>query len=338
MPQSPQNPPENHQAWCFLSALEQIRQAEPKLVSWTTTLENQLDDVFNPQRWGDLPRWLAAYHAMPQVTPSRMELNADTLVIGQAKDLSPEQKANLLQSLRAFVPWRKGPFDFFGEFIDTEWRSDWKWQRLLPHLPSLRDKLVLDVGCGSGYHTWRMAAAGARLALGIDPMPQYFLQFQLVQKYAQHHQACFLPLPLEALPAPLPYFDMVFSMGVLYHRRSPLDHLFHLKQLLKPGGTLVLETLIVEGEEGYSLLPTDRYAQMRNVWFLPSIATLSTWLKRLNFKNVRCVDVNVTSVEEQRTTDWMPLFSLAEFLDPQDQSKTCEGYPAPTRAIFLAEV
>ncbi|PMC22346.1 tRNA 5-methoxyuridine(34)/uridine 5-oxyacetic acid(34) synthase CmoB, partial [Klebsiella aerogenes] len=44
-------------------------------------------------------------------------------------------------------------------------------------------------------------------------------------------------------------------MGVLYHRRSPLDHLWQLKDQLAPGGELVLETLVIEGDENTVLVP-----------------------------------------------------------------------------------
>ena len=125
-------------------------------------------------------------------------------------------------------------------------------------------------------------------------------------------------------------------MGVLYHRRSPIDHLLDLKDALVKGGELVLETLVVEGDSEQVLVPEDRYAQMRNVWFLPSVPALERWLRRAGFEDVRCVDVSTTSVEEQRATEWMRFQSLPEFLDPADHSRTVEGLPAPTRAVLVA--
>ena len=125
-------------------------------------------------------------------------------------------------------------------------------------------------------------------------------------------------------------------MGVLYHRRSPLDHLLELKSCLRPGGELILETLIVDGDESTVLIPKERYAQMRNVWFIPSAAMLLLWLQRLGFKNARVVNVCATSVEEQRTTAWTPYNSLNDFLDPENPALTVEKYPAPLRAIFIA--
>jgi tRNA (mo5U34)-methyltransferase len=84
------------------------------------------------------------------------------------------------------------------------------------------------------------------------------------------------------------------------------------------------------------LVPEDRYARMGNVWFLPSCATLETWLKKMKFQNIELIDINTTSSDEQRSTEWMTYHSLTNFLDPKDNSKTIEGYPAPQRAIITA--
>lgn len=224
----------------------------------------------------------------------------------------------------------------FGTAIDTEWRSDWKWDRVAPFLTDLHGRQVLDVGCGSGYHCWRMHGAGAARVIGIDPGLLFLFQFLAVKNYLTDVPVDLLPLRIEDLPPKLQAFDTTFSMGVLYHRRSPLDHLLELKDTLRNGGELVLETLVIDGPEGASLMPEDRYGQMRNVWFLPSCATLLRWLDRCGFVNARVVDVTATSTEEQRSTDWMRFNSLQDFLDPDDPKRTIEGYPGPLRATLIA--
>ncbi len=287
------------------------------------------------QRHADLPQWLDALHAMPEASPSTIAMQ-DTVTLGAASDLSTEQRSQLDQNLRALIPWRKGPFSVFGTHIDTEWRSDWKWSRLQEKITPLTHRTVLDVGCGSGYHCWRMWGDGAQRVIGIEPSPRFVVQFHQIKRYLPDAPVDVLPATLEQMPVNLSGFDTTFSMGVLYHRRSPIDHLRELKETLKPKGELVLETLIVDGPEGYSLMPEKRYAQMNNVWFLPSVATLSLWLRRSGFDNIRAVDISTTSTEEQRATEWMQYLSLKDFLDPTDSSKTCEGYPAPKRVIMVA--
>lgn len=285
------------------------------------------------QPHGDLPRWWRALEALPP-GPARAVLERDTVTLGAAGTDDP---AALRQALQGLMPWRKGPFEFFGEHIDTEWRSDWKWRRVAPHLADLQGRRVLDVGCGSGYHGWRMVGAGAGFVLGIDPTILFLMQYLAVKRYARQAPFWFAPLRMEELPAGLQAFDTVFSMGVLYHRRSPLDHLLELRGALRPGGELVLETLVVEGDERTVLMPGERYAAMRNVFFLPSTTHLAIWLERCGFRDIRCVDESVTRTDEQRGTEWMRFQSLPDFLDPADPTRTREGYPAPRRAILLAQ-
>lgn len=304
---------------------------------WADLLPEQLANAFDTTKHGDLIRWQNQRENLPKILPLFLDISIDTVKLGNADEITTELQAELKEKLQAFCPWRKGGFDIFGIHIDTEWRSDWKWQRLENHITPLQNRLVLDVGCGNGYHCWRMLGAGAKRVIGIDPMLLNVMQFQIIKQFYDNNAPIdVLPLGIEALPPKLNCFDTVFSMGVLYHRRSPIDHLFELRDCLKSGGELILETLVIDGELGETLLPKDRYAQMRNVWFLPSCATLVSWLKRSGFQNVRVVDVTLTSIEEQRTTDWMRFHSLKDFLDPENSALTCEGYPAPKRAILIA--
>ncbi|WP_210397406.1 tRNA 5-methoxyuridine(34)/uridine 5-oxyacetic acid(34) synthase CmoB [Motiliproteus sediminis] len=311
--------------------------ADEVLAPYRPALQNALDGKLERVNHGDLPGWLKALDNLPALTADRLALDRGTVTIDSTESLSAEQAQQLEASYRALMPWRKGPFRVFGLEIDTEWRSDFKWDRLAPHISDLRHRRVLDIGCGSGYHCWRMHAAGAREVIGIDPSLKFLIQFRSLKRYIGDTPVELLPLGIEELPRPMRVFDTVFSMGVFYHRKSPIDHLLELQDLLRPGGELVLETLVVDGDQHTVLLPGERYAQMRNVWFLPSVAALCQWLERVGYVNVRCVDVNQTSPDEQRSTDWMRFHSLSDFLDPADPQLTVEGYPAPKRAIVLAE-
>jgi tRNA (mo5U34)-methyltransferase len=307
------------------------RLAGSPLATWADGLQADLNERLGKGH-GDLGRWQAALKALPELTATVVDLAEGLTLAGDCDDSSRQR---LREALMGLSPWRKGPFDLFGVHIDTEWRSDWKWTRVAPHL-DLRGKRVLDVGCGNGYYQWRMLGAGAESVIGIDPNWLFFCQFQALSQYLPNLPAWHLPLALEDLPANLQGFDTVFSMGVLYHRRSPVDHLFALKDCLVKGGELVLETLVVRGDEHQVLVPEDRYAQMRNVWFLPSVAALELWVRRAGFTDVKCVDVSVTTPDEQRSTEWMRYQSLEHFLDPKDHSRTVEGLPAPMRAVITA--
>ena len=302
---------------------------------WSEQLQATLPEKLALESHAKMAGWQSALQSLPEIRPSRIGL-LDDVTIGSGADLGQVDREELIARLQAFHPWRKGPYNFFGIQIATEWRSDWKWERLLPHIQPLHGRRVLDVGCGNGYHGWRMRGAGADFVLGIEPFLVSVLQFQVMQRYLCDPRHHVIPIGIEDVPPGLACFDSVFSMGVLYHRRSPLDHLFELKGCLRPGGELILETLIVEGDQGTVFMPQGRYAKMRNVWFLPSVAALTLWLERCGFTEIACVDTNRTSREEQRSTQWMHFESLADFLNPDHAEKTIEGHPAPLRAIITA--
>ena len=287
---------------------------------------------------GDAATWLAAIHALPALAPSVVDVGP-TIRIGAAGDCSESNRAELRRHLLTLQPWRKGPFELFGVAVDTEWRSDWKWARIAPHV-ALDGLRVLDVGCGNGYYGWRMCAAGARSVVGIDPTIVYSMQFAAIAKYLAPARPEFvnavLPLRLEDLPAGDASFDAVFSMGVLYHRRDPHEHLARLRSHLRPAGELVVETLIVADGSTEVLVPHERYARMPNVWSIPSVDRLLGLVRAAGFADARVVDVTATTTDEQRPTEWMRGESLEHGLDPHDQTRTIEGYPAPARCVVVA--
>ena len=240
------------------------------------------------------------------------------------------------ESLLKLAPWRKGPFDIAGTHIDAEWRSDLKWARLQDSIAPLNGRNVLDVGSGNGYYSLQMRKSGAQTVIGVDPTLLYAMQFLAVNVFAKEPGIFVLPVRLHELPLPARKFDTTFSMGVLYHQRSPLDHLRQLRQTLRPNGQLVLETIYLPGDDAYAATPEDRYARMRNVWLLPTIKELTTWMARSGYKDIRVIDTSMTRPDEQRSTEWMTFESLREALDPTDPTHTVEGWPAPHRVAITA--
>jgi len=316
------------------SEFYQLIAQHDQLRPWLNTLPKQLSD-WEEAEHGDMGRWMRALNKFPTYTPDIIDLKNEVSVRNEDGVANGEQK-RLESLLRLLHPWRKGPYNMHGIHIDTEWRSDWKWDRLLPHISPLKGRSVLDVGCGNGYHMWRMLGEGAALTVGIDPSNLFLIQFEAIRRLmGNDNRAYLLPLGIEQLPE-LKAFDTVFSMGVLYHRRSPLDHIIQLKNQLRKDGEVVLETLVIDGDENDVLIPTHRYAQMHNVYFFPSAKALKVWMEKCGFVDVRIVDECVTTTDEQRSTDWMTNNSLPEYLNPEDPTKTIEGYPAPKRAILVA--
>ncbi len=314
------------------------------LEPWQEQFCQILDEFVFSKKHGHALQWLELVSSLPEINILPMDngcLNHDTINIGKPSLMTERQSSVLKEKLLQLKPWRKGPYNFFGIHIDTEWRSDWKWNRISPHLSPLKNRKVLDVGCGSGYHGWRMLGEGAIYVLGIDPTMRFYMQHLCCQHYLHSDDFDFLPIGIEHLPEKMEFFDTTFSMGVLYHRREMQQHLIELRNTLRNGGELVLETLIVD--QNYPnlmdgvLVPEDRYAMMRNVWNIPTIEKLTSELQQSGFTDIRCIEANVTSLEEQRRTEWIDGYSLKEFLDPMDVKKTVEGYPAPKRATLIAK-
>ncbi|MEX0942607.1 MAG: tRNA 5-methoxyuridine(34)/uridine 5-oxyacetic acid(34) synthase CmoB [Pseudomonadales bacterium] len=309
------------------------------LCKFEQDLRTALDANFHTTSHGRQEEWDTALSALPDIKTSSIELNASPVAIGESRELDIKDH-EFTQQLKAFNPWRKGPWCLFGVTIDTEWRSDLKWARIAPHLSPLSGRQVLDIGCGNGYYMMRMLGEGARFVLGVDPTLLFLYQFASITRFIapplmDKVPATILPLRSEHLPA-FGCFDTVFSMGILYHRKSPMDHLRELAGFLRPGGELVLETLVIEDATHDLLVPEGRYAKMGNVFSIPSTGSVERWLKQADFTHIRTVDVTVTTKQEQRATEWMTFQSLPDFLDPDDANKTIEGLPAPTRAVVIA--
>ncbi|PIE89111.1 MAG: tRNA 5-methoxyuridine(34)/uridine 5-oxyacetic acid(34) synthase CmoB [Acidobacteria bacterium] len=264
------------------------------------------------------------------------KFDSDAVSIGEQDPVDPETKERVIALAKELIPWKKGPFNLFGIHIDAEWQSQLKWKRLLPFLPDLKDKFLLDVGCNNGYYLFKMLDHDPARILGIDPMPRVYYQFQLIQLFLSEPRLQYQMWGWQETGLFKPVFDVIFCMGIIYHHRDPIQVLKNMYHALKPGGTLVLETIVTPGKRSYCLFPEDRYAMMRNVWFVPTVEATRNFLKRTRFSDIQSVSDVLHLPEEQRTTDWNPAPSYREFLDPKNNQKTVEGYPAPRRAILIA--
>ncbi len=273
---------------------------------------------------------------IPDLVPQNVNLDSDVLEIGSSFQLDPDTSTKLRHSLMQLCPWRKGPFNVFGIHIDAEWQSWLKWNRVKDRIRPLKGARILDIGSSSGYYMFRMAHHGPAMVLGLEPQSAFYYQYLALQKFLRLDTVFCLPVVFNELPSMPDCFDMVFCMGILYHRRSPVDMLCNIRDMMKKGGQIVVETLVIESESNICLFPRDRYAKMRNIYFIPDIYCLDSWLSRAGFSDIRCIDITPTTNIEQRKTEWIQTESLKDFLDPENHEKTVEGYPAPVRAIFTA--
>jgi len=226
-------------------------------------------------------------------------------------------------------PWRKGPFDVFGTFIDSEWKSYIKYNLLKPHF-NLLDKCVADIGCNNGYYLFRMLEQKPKKLVGFDPSIHYKTQFDFINHFVKSDIE-FELLGIEHLPFYENKFDVIFCLGVLYHRSDPINSLKELYKGLNEGGELILDTFMIDGDGEFSLSPKERYSKIPNIYFIPTIKALENWVSRAKFKKFEVLEIKITDLNEQRKTDWIAGESLENFLDPIDKNLTIEGYPAPKR-------
>ena len=275
-----------------------------------------------------LESWLATSDRLPQIQPVHIYLG-DTIKVGTADDLSSDEGELLDRVIERLMPWRKGPLNLFGREIDAEWRSDFKWNRLGGHV-QWQSKKVLDVGSGNGYFGFRALDAGAKSVLGIDGYLLYVLLAALVNWFVRSPNIV-VPMRFDR-DTVSDEFDIVLSMGVVYHQRDAGSHLDALFQRCRPGGQVILESIVADED----FIPENRYAGMRNVHLIPSVGTLENKLRAVGFIDPILVDVSTTTLEEQRKTAFMPFRSLKDALDQSDNSRTVEGLPAPKRAILIA--
>ncbi len=267
---------------------------------------------------------------------SAVDFSADFVRIGRQEDISPEERKNLYTLLRTFMPWRKGPFSVFGIDIDAEWQSHRKWDRLLPAMPELRGKIIADIGCNNGYYMFRMADQAPALVLGFEPYVQHYFTFTALNHFAGQENLSIDLLGIEHLNLFPQCFDIIFCLGILYHRPSPIDALRDLHGALTSGGCLLLESQAIPGDASLALFPEKTYAKVPGTWFVPTASCLHNWLSRSGFKEITCFCSHPMSSVEQRRTDWMTFESYQDFIDKNNPERTIEGYPAPVRVFFKA--
>jgi tRNA (mo5U34)-methyltransferase len=277
--------------------------------------------------------FLNALEDLPEIESSK-DFSSNHVRVCAEVDHQRMEKIKL--KAEQLIPWRKGPFDLFGMEIDAEWRSDKKWERLEKVVDNLKGKRVLDIGCNNGYFMFRMAHQNPEFVLGIDPVVPYWSQFKFINHFAKCDNLEMELLGVEDCVLMDKLFDVVFSMGIIYHHRNPIQQLLDIKKAMKPGGQLILETIGIPGDDPVALFPEDRYAKMRNVWFVPTLSCLVNFAKKARFGDIEIVSDTPLTSDEQRLTEWCPppRQSLEDFLDPEDSSKTVEGHPAPRRFLI----
>jgi len=298
-------------------------------------LRSRLQERFRQEKKGFL-RFRAPCESLAGLVAQTVDFTQEVVRIGEREELKDEEFLKVEAAMRAFMPWRKGPFQVFGLDIDAEWRSNRKWERVQPVLPSLAGKVVADIGCNNGYYMFRMAAEQPAAVLGFEPFVQHYFAFQTLNGLAGLETLHCEPFGVEDVTLFPASFDLIFLMGIIYHRISPVEMLRDLKRAMRPGGTLIVESQAIPGEMPVALFPDKTYAKVPGTYFVPTASCLVNWLQRAGFEAIELFAQHPMGPEEQRRTAWMTFESYSDFIDPEDPSLTIEGYPAPWRIYVKA--
>lgn len=286
-------------------------------------------------------KWLTWKNILPRqdAIASLPDLQLKSVGLGdiieiEFEDITPTQEQKIYDVAKVLMPWRKGPFKISQTFIDSEWQSFIKYNLLEPHF-DIKDKIVGDIGCNNGYYLFRMQSHQPKKLVGFDPSAIIYSQFQFLNHFIKSSIVYEL-LGVEHIEYYEHKFDILFCLGVIYHRSDPIMMLKSIYKSLHRGGELILDTFMIDGEEDMVLTPRDRYSKIPNIYFIPTVNALKNWCYRAGFSRVDILYIKKTQLDEQRKTEWIDSQSLDHFLDPNDDTKTVEGYPAPKRVYIKA--
>ena len=285
--------------------------------------------------WKNVEPWFLQLKEACKIEKSNLKIDyGDWFSIGNRADLSDEEYEIIVQTAKKLIPWRKGPFKIFDLEIDSEWQSNIKYNLIRPYF-NLKDKIVADIGCNNGYYMFRMLEDCPKRLIGFDPSPLTLHQFEFINHFVKS-DIVYEMLGVEHLEFYNHKFDFIFMLGVLYHRPDPVGTLKSLARGLNSKGEILIDTFMIDGDDEICLTPNKRYSKIPNIYFIPTIPALKNWLERAGFENIEVLATTITTSQEQRKTPWSFDESLEDFLDPNDSSKTVEGYPAPKRVYVKA--
>lgn len=216
-------------------------------------------------------------------------------------------KLCLAEVLSLFCPWRLGPWRICGHYIDSQWRGEMKWNRIIeryPHLleGDLKGKCVADVGAHNGYYMYRLSFSRAKWVVGFEPVAKHYCAYHIIQNLVRVPNLYLEPFGYQGLKFYPRYFDVIFCMGVLYHHTDPVGILRMIHASLCTGGYLILDTQGISGDRSVAFMPRKFYKGRKGYWWLPTLSCLLNMIQRAGFQKNEVFYQGILTEKEQRSS------------------------------------
>lgn len=172
-----------------------------------------------------------------------------------------------------------------------------EWEQLKKILPNLKNKTMLDLGSGYGWHSFYAAENGANSVLGIDSSDK---MLAIAKQKNKFNNVEFKKIDINNLNSMNAKFDLVFSSLALHYVEDFEKVVANVQILLNPNGEFIFSVehpiFTSEGTEQWTLnedgsiknFPVDRYfdesVRETNFWETPVIKyhrTLETYIETL---------------------------------------------------------
>jgi tRNA (mo5U34)-methyltransferase len=224
------------------------------------------------------------------------------------------ERAAIAARIEELGPWFHNYEIASGVWTNASGRSPgvdyplWRWQLVEPLLPDLKGKSCLDVGCSSGFFSFKLKELGAAYVVGVDSGEQSrAIDQALFARTILGLDVDFRILSVYDLRILERQFDVVLFMGVFYHLRHPLLALEAVRAACRE--TMVFQTITTTSGKKCaafdpavaknvtfksSTLDDARFPAMRFIegsldqdsscWFVPNIEAVAAFLRSCGFR------------------------------------------------------
>lgn len=232
------------------------------------------------------------------------------------------------------IKWDAGLYDDKHSFV-------WKMaEGLLELLATQPGEKILDIGCGTGHLTRKIAASGAQVT-GVDRSPEMIRQARASYPEIRFEVADATCIPLDGP------FDAVFSNATLHWIKDADRVASEISRLLSPNGRFVAEfgghgniaKLMAAAERAWTKL---RPESMPNPWYYPSLAEYGNLLEKHGLEvTYGLLFERPTPLEEGEDglRNWLKMFGgvIFEMLSERERIEFIDGTLREARGKLFNE-